>query len=142
MPLETYMLDTNTVIHLFKGQGRVSDTEAVTLRLRLLALPPRSIGIPSIVVYELKVGIAKSQSPEKRRGQLQKLLEAVTFYTFGQDEADAAASIRAGLEKRGTPIGAYDVLIAAVALANHATLVTRNQDEFSRVPGLKLLDWY
>ncbi len=128
------MLDTNTVIHFFKGQGRISE--------RLLALAPQSIGIPSIVVYELRVGIAKSQSPEKRQGQLQKLLEVVNCYPFAQAEAQAAASIRADLEKKGTPIGAYDILIAAVALTNQATLVTRNQGEFSRIPGLRLVDWF
>jgi len=52
-----------------------------------------------------------------------------------------AASIRVNLEQQGTPIGPYDILIAASALANNLTLVTDNTSEFKRVSGLKIEDW-
>ena len=128
------VLDTNTLIYFFKRQGRVAD--------RLLAQPPREIGVPTIVIYELEVGIAKSTSPEKRRRQLAELLTAVTVLPFGVDEAQQAAHIRAELERAGEPIGPYDILIAATALAHGGWLATRNVKEFGRVPGLALENWY
>jgi tRNA(fMet)-specific endonuclease VapC len=128
------VLDTNTLIYFFKRQGRVAE--------RLLAQPPREIGVPTIVIYELEVGIAKSTSPEKRRRQLAELLAAVTVLPFGAAEAQQAARIRAELERAGEPIGPYDILIAATALAHGGRLATRNVKEFGRVPGLSLEDWY
>ena len=66
----------------------------------------------------------------------------VNIISFGQTEAKCAASIRIKLEKQGNPIGPYDILIAASALANNSTLVTHNTREFERVSGLKIDDWY
>lgn len=128
------LLDTNTVIYFFKGQGKIAE--------RLLACPPRTIALSAVVAYELRTGIAKSQEPARRTEQLQSLMNIVTLLPFGDSEAKAAAEIRATLERHGTPIGAYDVLIAATALANNATLITRNLREFSRVPNLRVEDWY
>lgn len=129
-----WVLDTNTLIYFFKGQGRVSDT--------LLSHTPGDIGLPAIVLYELQVGIAKSTSPRKRREQLKALAEATQVLPFGAGEAEAAARIRVSLEKKGTPIGPYDLLIAATALARNATLVTRNTREFGRISKLHVEDWY
>ena len=128
------MLDTNTLIYFFKGMGKVSQ--------RLLSCPPQQIGIPAIVLYELEVGIAKSKNASRRRTQLDEFLEVVSVLGFGKAEARAAATIRAWLEKKGTPIGPLDVLIAATARVHRATLVTRNTQEFGRVKGLKVEDWF
>ena len=129
-----YVLDTNTLIYFFKEMGKVAN--------RLLALPPSEIGIPTIVLYELEVGIAKSKSPQKRAAQFQEFTSLVNILPFGLAEAKCAAMIRAKLEKKGIPIGPYDVLIAASALASHWTLVTHNKEEFGRVEGLKIEDWF
>jgi tRNA(fMet)-specific endonuclease VapC len=129
-----YCLDTNTLIYFFKGLGDVSN--------RLLATPPNEIGIPAVVIFELEVGIGKSTSPRKRKTQLQELTSLVSIIPFGQSEAKSAAGIRIKLEKQGVQIGAYDILIAASALANKSTLVTHNKREFERVEGLKIEDWY
>lgn len=129
-----FVLDTNILIYFFKGVGRVPR--------RLLAVAPREIGLPAIVVYELEVGIAKSTSPVKRSAQLREFLALVRILPFGLDEARRAAAVRADLEFRGQPIGPHDVLIAGTALAANATLVTHNTAEFSRIAGLRLLDWY
>ena len=129
-----YVLDTNTLIYFFKGLGQVAE--------RLLATPPRNVAIPAIVLYELEVGIAKSKEPRKRRTQLDELIRVIHVLTFGEAEARAAAGIRARLEKRGTPIGPLDVLIAGTARACRATLVTRNTQELSRIQGLRLENWY
>jgi tRNA(fMet)-specific endonuclease VapC len=129
-----YCLDTNTLIYFFRGQGNVSD--------RLLTIPPGDIAIPAIVIFELEVGIGKSTSPRKRTAQLHEMVSIVNNIPFGLPEARIAASIRVKLEKSGKPIGLYDILIAASAMANKCTLITHNKNEFSRVPGLKLENWY
>jgi len=129
-----YLLDTNTLIYFFKGMGNVSS--------RLLETPPINIAIPTIVLFEIEAGIAKSISPEKRLLQLKNITDAVNIVSFGIKEARVAAILRAKLEKRGTPIGPYDVIIAGTALAQGAILVTHNYKEFRRVEGLQLEDWY
>jgi len=129
-----YILDTNTLIYFFKGIGDVAGI--------LLSKSPKDISIPSIVLYELKVGIAKSTKPNKRRKQLESLISRISISSFGAKEAEVAAMIRANLESKGTPIGPYDTLIASTALSTNATLVTHNTKEFERVNGLNIEDWY
>jgi tRNA(fMet)-specific endonuclease VapC len=90
----------------------------------------------------LQVGIAKSTSPAKRTQQLQQLLNRVNLVPFDRDAALAAATIRVQLEKQGSPIGSMDILIAGIAISLKATLVTHNVNEFSRVAGLAIADWY
>ena len=113
-----YVLDTNTLIYYFKGQGQVAQNLANT--------PPQEIIISTIVIFELQVGIAKSNSPLKRIQQLQQLLSQVHQVDFDRDMAMAAATIRAQLEQQGTPIGPMDILIAGTAVSLQATLVTHN----------------
>lgn len=129
-----YLLDTNTLIYFFKGEGNVA--------ARMFEHSPSQIAIPSLVVYELEVGIAKSSSPKKREQQLKMLLESVRVIPFGNEEARVSAKIRASLESIGEPIGPLDTLIAGCAMAHHYTLVTRNQKEFGKVKGLKVENWY
>ena len=129
-----YALDTNTLIYFFKGHGEVAR--------HLLATAPANIAIPAVVVYEVETGIAKSTNPNKRTEQLAELLDIVTVLPFDVDAARSAASIRARLERLGTPIGPMDTLIAGTTLAHGATLVTHNTAEFQRVPALQLTDWF
>lgn len=129
-----YVLDTNTLIYFFKDMGRVAH--------QLVNTPPKDIGIPAIVLFELEVGIAKSQSPAKRTSQLESLVALVNILPFGPDEAKSAAGVRVQLEQKGSPIGPFDTLIAGTALAHQAVLVTHNTNEFGRVSGLILEDWY
>jgi len=109
---------------------------------KLLQTPPNEIGIPGIVLFELEVGIAKSTSPQKRKQQLTTFLSIVDVLPCGTFEAKQAAQIRVELEKQGNPIGPYDILIAATAIANRATLVTHNTKEFSRIENLLIVDWF
>ncbi len=108
----------------------------------LFSYSPKDIFIPSIVIYELQVGIAKSNNPQKRDEQLSTLLEQINTIEFGNKEAKVSAIIRADLERKGTPIGPIDVLIAGCAKAHNLTLITHNTKEFSRVEGLSLSDWF
>jgi len=120
-----YIIDTNTLIYFFKGVGGVSG--------KFLEVSPKDMAIPSVVLYELEYGIAKSTSPRKRQAQLKELCSLVEILPFEEKAARFSASIRVNLEKKGTPIGACDVLIAGTALANKGILVTNNTKEFSRV---------
>jgi tRNA(fMet)-specific endonuclease VapC len=129
-----FVLDTNTVIYFFRGSGNVPQN--------LLSKSPKDIGIPTIVLFELEVGIAKSRFPRKRIKQLQDLVALVQVVPFGIKEARAAASIRAQLEERGIGIDPYDILISGTALAHQATLVTHNTKEVSRIQKLQVEDWY
>ena len=129
-----YVLDTNTLIYFFKGLGDVSK--------HMLAQSPSELSIPAVVLFELEVGIAKSTSPDKRKSHLQEITALVNVLPFGIAESRSAAQIRVELEKQGLPIGPYDVLIAATALANNTILITHNQKEFGRIEGLKIEDWY
>lgn len=129
-----YLLDTNTIIYFFKGLGNVAKN--------LFEKSPQEIFIPAIVIYELEVGIAKSNDSKKREEQLAKLLSCVQIIDFSVNEAKASAKIRAELEKNGTPIGPIDTLIAGCAKANNLTLITRNIDEFKRVDGILVQNWF
>jgi tRNA(fMet)-specific endonuclease VapC len=129
-----YVLDTNMLIYYFRGQGQVAQNMA--------AVSPQDIAISTIVLFELQVGIAKSNAPAKRTQQLQQLLSRVNLVPFDRDAALAAATIRAQLEQQDTPIGPIDVLIAGVAVSRQATIITHNVGEFSRVAGLSIVDWY
>ena len=129
-----FALDTNTVIHFFKGAGRVAE--------RLLAEAPSEICIPAVVVYEIEVGVSGSQHSSRRRSQWEEFLSLLTVLPFGDREARHAGAIEARLRKTGSPIGPLDTLIAGTALAAGATLVTHNTAEFRRVHGLAITDWF
>ncbi len=129
-----YLLDTNTLIYFFKNLGNVSEV--------LLSKPPKEIAIPSITLYELEVGIAKSNNPQKRSKQLNEFVSQVTLSHFGAKETAIAALVRANLESKGTPIGPYDTLIAGIALSTQSILVTHNTKEFTRIKKLHIEDWF
>ena len=103
---------------------------------------PSEVGVPSISIYELEVGIARSGQARKRRAQLDELLNLIRILPFDGLAAATAAHIRVTLEKKGRPIGPLDTLIAGIALVHGGVLITRNLREFSRVPKLKVVDWY
>jgi len=101
-----------------------------------------AIAISTIVLFELRYGAAKSVRPERNAKRITDFLAGpIEVWPFEPQDAEAAGDIRAALEQQGTPIGPYDVLIAAQARRLDALLVTANTCEFARVPGLKLEDW-
>ena len=129
-----YVLDTNILIYFFKGLGHVGD--------KLLSIAPKEIYIPAIVLYELEVGIGKSQFPDKRIKQFEDLTSVITVLPFTAKEAKYSANIRVQLETNGMLIGPFDTVIAGTALANSGILVTHNIKEFERVPNLQIEDWF
>lgn len=129
-----FVLDTNTLVYFFKGQGGVA--------AKLLNTSPRQVAVPSVVVYELETGIRKSAQPEKRTRQLDAILDAAQVLPFDRACASEAARVRAKLEQEGKPIEPMDILIAGTVLAHDGVLVTHNVTEFARVPDLRIVDWY
>jgi tRNA(fMet)-specific endonuclease VapC len=127
-----YLLDTNTVIVL------LNDTNSKTA-LRARRENPGDVAISVIVIHELYYGAFRS----RRAAQNAALIDALQFVVLDFDKEDArqAGEVRALLASRGTPIGAYDVLIAGQAMERNLILVTHNTREFRRVPGLRLEDW-
>lgn len=131
------LLDTNVMVALL--QSRPSN---INRRFEQAIFDEEKFFISQIVMFELLVGVNKSQRLERNLGNLTNLVEAnMTVLDFTSEDAQAAARIRATLESRKLPIGPYDTLIAGQALAHNLTLVTSNTREFSRVEGLTLQDW-
>jgi tRNA(fMet)-specific endonuclease VapC len=130
-------LDTNTVIALLNRQS-------LPLRARIAASIERrlALSISAIVLFELCYGVAKSERRERNAERLADFLsDVITVLPFEPADAQEAGEIRAQLERTGTPIGPYDLLIAAQARQRNALLVTANMREFTRVVGLKVEDW-
>lgn len=127
-----YLLDANVVIPILK-------TRASPLAERVYSHPAETIAVSAIVMFELYFGAFKSLQVSRNLA----LLDAARFETLPLDTQDArrAGEIRAILRSTGTPIGAYDLLIAGQALARNLTLVSNNVREFRRVPGLKVENW-
>jgi len=130
-------LDTNAVISVI---NRKSDEMRRRLETALADGVP--VGIPAMVLYELWHGIRRSQRPSANAAKLAAFLTLdVTPWAFESEDAEEAGDIRAALERAGTPIGPYDVLIAAQARRRGTVLVTGNTREFERVPSLQIEDW-
>jgi tRNA(fMet)-specific endonuclease VapC len=126
-----YLLDTNVVIALLGSNPLVVE------RVRRLSRP--DILLPAIVMHELYFGAYKGVRTNETLRNYERLRFEVLSFT--SDDGMRAAEIRALLQRRGTPIGPYDVLIAGQALARDLILVTRNTREFERVDGLRLENW-
>ena len=86
-------------------------------------------------------GVEKAQTPLIERQKVERFLSVIAELPFDRAAAETAARIRADLERKGTPIGPYDLLIAGHALVNNLTVVTNNLGEFQRVTGLKIEAW-
>jgi tRNA(fMet)-specific endonuclease VapC len=126
-----YLLDSNVVIGLAKRNPE--------LTRRVAGTDPSEIGISVIVMHELFFGAYKGR---KVSANLQAIAELeFDVVDFNVEDARQAGQVRASLAAAGTPIGPYDVLIAAQALARDLTLITHNTREFARVGELKIEDW-
>jgi tRNA(fMet)-specific endonuclease VapC len=133
----SYLLDTNVCIALMNGKP-----PSVRLRFEKAVDGGREVFVPSVAVFELRYGVAKSARPKLNAERLETFLAGpVTLLAFAGPDADAAGELRAALETAGKPIGAYDLLIAGQALHHKLTLVTANLKEFARVKGLVREDW-
>ena len=129
-----YLLDTNVCVHLLNQRH-----EAIIWRFR--QHNPVDIALCSVVKAELLYGAQRSQRREANLQTLRAYFAPLASLPFDDNAAEHYGQIRADLLAQGQPIGPNDFLIAAIARAHDATLVTHNTAEFSRVPGLRLEDW-
>jgi len=129
-----YLLDTNACIRYINGRSP-------ELRAKLSSMPRRDVAVSTITKAEMFYGSARSQTPQRSREKQIEFLTTLITLPFDDMAAIAYGPLRADLERNGTPIGQYDMLIAAVALANDLILVTHNVGEFGRIIGLKIEDW-
>jgi tRNA(fMet)-specific endonuclease VapC len=129
----TFLLDTDTCIYALKQNQAVLE--------KLLATAREAVAVSVITEGELRTGAAKSSSPVKTLRLVERFLLPLLVIDFTSDDAIAYASVRAKLERAGTPIGPLDTLIASQAVARKLTIVTNNEREFRRVAGLSVENW-
>ena len=127
------LLDTNICIYIINAKP-----PAVLERFRQYRMG--DIGLCSVVAAELAFGVAKSDSARNRQA-LEMFLAPLIILPFDTAAVWVYGDLRANLERRGTPIGSLDTMIAAHALSQQALLITNNMREFSKVPGLQLDNW-
>jgi tRNA(fMet)-specific endonuclease VapC len=129
-----YMLDTNTCIYIIKRKP-----QAVVERF--LRIEISQIGISSITLSELMYGVSESTKPEQNQMALTQFMAPLEILPYGDDAAQYYGELSVHLEKKGTPIGSLDMLIAAHALSTACTLITHNEKEFTRIPNLEIENW-
>ena len=129
-----YLLDTNICIFAIKGQYP-------TIAEKLLSIHPDDIKISAVTVMEMEYGAAKSKWSDRSREAIKAFLASFEILPFSDMDAAVCGQLRADLAVRGTPIGAYDIMIAAQGVSRGLTVVTHNTGEFQRVQGIKLEDW-
>jgi len=127
-----YLLDTDTCIDLLRGLRSVVS--------KLEKLSPEDCGISAITTFELFAGAAKARQPSNEIDKIERLASVLEEISFDREAAQQAGALRYRLQA-GTPLGPYDLLIAAHALALDLTLVTANTVEFGRVAGLRIESW-
>ncbi len=126
-----FLLDTNAVIQIIAGHRRLIS--------RLAEHAPNDFAIPSVVMFELYFGAYKSRKVFDNLARIDALQFKVL--DLSDTDAKAAGSIRAELTATGSPIGAYDLLIAGQSVARSLTLITNNAREFCRITNLRFEDW-
>jgi tRNA(fMet)-specific endonuclease VapC len=128
-----FLLDTDTCVDLLRG------VRAVVVKLERLT--PDDCGISAVTSFELFAGAASVRDPRRETEKIQKFVDVIQELPFDADAARRAGALRSDLEEAGTPIGPYDLLIAAHALARDLALISANSREFGRVAGLRLENW-
>ncbi len=130
-----YLLDTNVLSDFARGDQ--------VLMARLRQEVPSQLSVSVITEMEVEYGLSRNPGLSPRvREAMRTLLNAITVLSFEREDARVAAQLRASLNSKGTPIGAYDLLLAACALRRGLKIVTHNAREFARVGGLGIEDWH
>ena len=129
-----YLLDSNICVYAMKNRPQQ------VLR-RLQNVGRAAVAVSVVTVLELRQGAEGSQQRELAHARLDDFLGPMEVLSFEEADAFVAARIRAQLFRIGRPIGDFDSLIAAHALARDLIVVTNNVDEFERVPDLEIENW-
>lgn len=131
------LLDTNACIALINGKP-----STVRTHFYQAVSDGKQILVPSVVAYELWYGVEKSTRRQQNAERLETFFSGpISVLVFDDEDARAAGMIRANLEKSGRPVGAYDILIAAQAVAKGLMVITANAREFGRIENLNWQDW-
>ncbi|MDY6823640.1 MAG: type II toxin-antitoxin system VapC family toxin [Thermodesulfobacteriota bacterium] len=128
-----YLIDTNIIIYSLKGH------ESVNEQLRNHLNDPIVIG--TVTLMELYYGAYKSQKVESNLAKVKAIENAFTVIPVDQGVVEIFGLLKAGLEKNGTPLDDFDLILAAVALSNNFILVTNNEKHFQRIEGLAIENW-
>jgi predicted nucleic acid-binding protein len=128
-----YLIDTDTIIYNLKGN------DAVTKNLQRHFADPIKISI--VTLMELYFGAYKSEKVAVNLAKVRTLENSFEVIVADKESAEIYGMLKASLEKSGTPLDDFDLIIAACALAHNLILVTNNIKHFSRVEGLKLTNW-
>ena len=128
-----YLLDTDTIIFSLKGHA------AVEKNLRLHLNDPMKVSV--ITLMELYYGAYKSQKVESNLAKIKTLENSLEIITLGKESVEIFGIYKAKLEKAGTPLDDFDLILVSCALAHNLVLVTNNVKHFQRIEGLKLTNW-
>ena len=131
--MTAYLLDTNICIAWLKKRRSVVE--------RIIIAGENQVFLCSPVKAELWYGACKSQRVKENQAALKAFFGNLPTLSFGDETALRCGELRAYLARQGTPIGPYDIQIAAIGLTHEMIVVTNNIDEFSRVPNLRIEDW-
>lgn len=128
-----FLVDTDICVYAVKQHSEVVR--------RLMLHPPVDLAVSVITEAKLRAGAAKSNAAAKATRLLEAFLAPLEIIDVNSGDARIYAQVRSKLERAGTPIGPFDTLIAAQAVARDLTLVTNNEREFRRVAGLRIENW-
>lgn len=129
-----YMLDTNICSYVLRDRPP-------SVRKRFEKAGAGNLAISTVVLAELYFGAARHPKGDAIRREIDDFASRITILPWDENAADHYGDIRAMLEKKGTPIGAMDMMIAAHARSLEATLVSNNARHFRQVPDLRWVDW-
>ena len=129
-----YLLDSNICIFMIRDKTHY-------LREKIKQFSPSLLHLSVVTVAELEYGAAKSQNHLREHMAVLDFVSPFDILNFTPKDAENFGLIRAYLEKKGIPIGPYDLEIAAQAMTRDLTVVTHNYDEFSRIPWIRVEDW-
>jgi tRNA(fMet)-specific endonuclease VapC len=132
--VSSYLLDTDIAVELLRGRS-------VDVAARLASESRQTVFLSTVTVAELIFGALRSRDSVRSIALCRRFCDAFQIVELDRAAAEQSGLIRADLEGRGERIGAYDVLIAGIAVAHDYVLATHNVREFRRVTGLQIEDW-
>lgn len=130
--MKKYLIDTNIAIFYMKGK--------FDLETKFDKVTVDNCFISEMTLAELKFGVEKSEKPEKNRKALENFLSGVQILPIFHS-LDLYAKEKARLQKAGTPVDDFDLLIGVTSVTHKLTMVTNNINHFKRISGIKLEDW-
>ena len=133
------IFDSTFLIDLMRSQNNPKCKNCISLLERIVN-GDEAYGTTFVNVFELYRGAYKSDNIEKSKAKINEILRIIPVLGFNEDYYDSYGKLSASLEKKGTPIGKFDELIAGIILYHNAKIVTNNTRDFSRVPGLEIIN--